>query len=59
MFITLSYNHTCKLEFFIFFFRWEMNVKKIFPNGHPYKIYEVPTLTPPFLFCDINADKVH
>jgi len=23
------------------------------------KFMKVPTLTPPFLFCDVNADKVH
>ena len=36
-----------------------MVARKIFPNGHPYKKFtKVPTLTPPFLRCDVNADKV-
>ena len=35
------------------------SLKKIFPMVTHTKFTKVPTLTPPFLLCDVSADKVH
>ena len=55
----LSCNHTCWFELFTCLLRWDMIAQKTFLMVTHTKFTKVPTLTPPFLCCDVNADKVH
>jgi len=48
-----------RLEFDIFFLRWDMINHKKFPNGFPYKFYASSPTVASILFFDVIADKAY